>query len=124
MIYYNILHSSQFSERRHRLLYNNKPNKVKTSPHCTTFSFFSHCSQGVVLLSALYECTKLLPVNLPVYIYMTNLFGDNKLNRTELIFHVYSIQFNSYSQIIYIALPNRKSVMGGLCTALAKLKTG
>src|SRR6218665_4224423 len=122
MIYYNILHSSQFSERRHRLLYNNKPNKVKTSPHCTTFSFFSHCSQGVVLLSALYECTKLLPVNLPVYIYMTNLFGDNKLNRTELIFHVYSIQFK-FTDHLYRP-PLSKVHYGGLCTAFAKLKTG
>ena len=36
--------------------------------------------------------------------------------------YCYSIQFNS--QIIHIALPYRKSIMGGLCTALAKLKTG
>jgi len=32
------------------------------------------------------------------------------------------IQFNS--MIIYIALPYRKSITGGLCTAFAKLKAG
>ena len=84
-----------------------------------TFSFLFPI---VVLLNAHYEGTKLLPVNLPVYIYMTNLFGDDKLNRIELIFHVYSIQFK-FTDHLYRP-PLSKVHYGGLCTAFAKLKTG